>query len=242
MMKTLLIDDEAPARNLVKAYLQNHADIEIIGEATNGFEGLKMINELKPDLVFLDIQMPKLTGFEMLELLDGHIPQIIFCTAYDEYAIKAFEHNAVDYLLKPFPKARLIEAVRKITILPKLTNSQSVTFPVSAESLERIVVKDGTEISIIDVKDVQYIEAQDDYVDIFTEKQKFLKKQTMSHFEVVLPKDLFVRIHRKYILNITQISKIDKLGKETFVILLKNGKQLSASAGGYAKLKEVLGI
>lgn len=241
-MTTLLIDDEAPARNLVKAYLSNHPNIEIIGEAANGFEGLKLINELKPDLIFLDVQMPKLTGFELLELLDGHVPQIIFCTAYDEYALKAFEHNAVDYLLKPFAKERLMEAIKKVTSVGKQREElphKSLSIP---ETTERIVVKDGSEISIIPVDDVHYIEAQNDYVDIFTTNGKFLKKQTMSHYEETLPANRFVRIHRKYILNINQLVKIDKYGKETYTVKLKNGAVLTVSASGYTNLKQVLGL
>lgn len=241
-MKALLIDDESPARNLVKAYLANHPSVEIIGEATNGFEGLKLINELKPDLIFLDVQMPKLTGFELLELLDGHVPEIIFCTAYDEYALKAFEHNAVDYLLKPFTQTRLLDAVKKIeqnTISAAKQPTKAMALP---ESTERIVVKDGSEITIIDIQNVTHIEAQDDYVDIHTNTGKYLKKQTMAHFEAVLPPSQFVRIHRKFILNINQLAKIDKYGKETYSVILKHGQQLTASATGYARLKEMLGM
>jgi two-component system LytT family response regulator len=241
-MKTLLIDDETPARKLVQAYLANHPTIEVIGEATNGFEGLKMINELKPDLIFLDIQMPKLTGFELLELLDTHVPEIIFCTAYDEYALKAFEHNAIDYLLKPFTQARLLDAVKKVEHNTKTAARQPTKLITLPESLERIVVKDGSEITIIDVQEVTFIEAQNDYVEIHTSKGKYLKKQTMTHFEAVLPSRQFVRVHRKFILNIDQLAKIDKYGKETYSVILKNGQQLTARASGYSNLKEVLGM
>lgn len=241
-MKTLLIDDETPARKLVLAYLKNHPTIEVIGEATNGFEGLKMINELKPDLIFLDVQMPKLTGFELLELLDTHVPEIIFCTAYDEYALKAFEHNAVDYLLKPFTQKRLLEAVNKVTASTKTLEKQEVKPMVLPETLERIVVKDRSEITIIDIQEIDFLEAQVDYVEIHTKSGKFLKKQTMSHYESVLPVNQFIRIHRKFILNINQLAKIDKYGKETYSVILKNGQQLTASGSGYAKLKEVLGM
>jgi two-component system LytT family response regulator len=241
-MKTLLIDDETPARKLVEAYLTNHPTVEVIGEATNGFEGLKMINELKPDLIFLDVQMPKLTGFELLELLDTHVPEIIFCTAYDEYALKAFEHNAVDYLLKPFTQKRLLKAVNKVTTTAKVAEKRMVKEMSLPESLERIVVKDRSEITIIDIQDIDFLEAQVDYVEIHTKAGKFLKKQTMNHYESVLPTNQFVRIHRKFILNINQLAKIDKYGKETYSVILKNGQQLTASASGYAKLKEVLGM
>ncbi len=241
-MKTLLIDDETPARKLVLTYLKNHPVIEVIGEATNGFEGLKMINELKPDLIFLDVQMPKLTGFELLELLDSHIPEIIFCTAYDEYALKAFEHNAVDYLLKPFTQKRLLDAVNKVANVTGSTEKHEVKSMVLPETLERIVVKDRSEITIIDIQQIDFLEAQVDYVEIHTKNGKFLKKQTMAHYEAVLPANQFIRIHRKFIININQLAKIDKYGKETYSVILKNGKQLTASASGYAKLKEVLGM
>lgn len=241
-MRTIIIDDEKLARSLLKSFLGEIENIEVIDEAENGFEGLKKINDLKPDLIFLDIQMPKLNGFEMLELVDkDHRPQVIFSTAYDEYAIKAFEQNAVDYLLKPFSEDRLLQAVKKV--------QQADTLPVIAtesithkEAQNRIVIKNGAEINIVPIAEVRFIEAQDDYVEIHTGSKKYLKQQTMKYYEKVLDSKVFVRIHRKYILKVTEIQKLEKYGKETYLAILHGGEQLNVSAGGYQKLKLVLGV
>lgn len=236
-----VVDDEKPARDLVKAYLKDHSFVEIIGESENGFAGAKALNENKPGLVFLDIQMPKINGFEMLELLD-YEPRVIFCTAYDEYAIKAFEKNAVDYLLKPFSKERLLDAINKISEVETDTspiNSIQKDYP---DILGRIVVKDRKEIVIIDVNDVMFIEAQDDYVAINTSKGKWLKQKTMKYYDEALDSSKFVRVHRSYIINLLEISKIDKLGKETYLAVLKSGQTIPVSSSGYQKLKLHLGL
>ena len=242
MIGAVIIDDEQPARELIKVYLQDHQEITIIGEAENGFEGAKLINELSPDLVFLDIQMPKIDGFELLELLD-YQPSIIFCTAYDQYAIKAFDKNALDYLLKPFSKSRFKEAIAKIK-LPK-AKEEKLSLPTPQEyrrPLSRIVVKDRKEIVIIDVEKIHYLEAQDDYVEIHTANGKWLKQQTMKYFAEALDESKFVRIHRKYILNLNELAKLDKLGKESYVVVLKSGDSIPVSTSGYQKLKIQLGI
>lgn len=244
-MKIILIDDEEPARNLVKTWLAGRQDIKVVAECGNGFEGLKAIQELKPDLVFLDIQMPKITGFEMLELLDEK-PNIIFATAYNEYAIKAFEQNAVDYLLKPFSKERFEAALNKaiqrlgkdgaeekVNALAEYTKEHNHT-------LERVVVKTGTRINIIPVEKIQYIEAQDDYVMIYTDEGKFLKQNTMKFFEDHLPENDFVRIHRSHIVSINQIHKLELYDKDSYVVVLKNNVKLQVSKGGYSRLKQVL--
>ena len=213
MIGAVIIDDEQPARELIKVYLQDHQEITIIGEAENGFEGAKLINELSPDLVFLDIQMPKIDGFELLELLD-YQPSIIFCTAYDQYAIKAFDKNALDYLLKPFSKSRFKEAIAKIK-LPK-AKEEKLSLPTPQEyrrPLSRIVVKDRKEIVIIDVEKIHYLEAQDDYVEIHTANGKWLKQQTMKYFAEALDESKFVRIHRKYILNLNELAKLISLAR-----------------------------
>jgi two-component system, LytTR family, response regulator len=242
-MRTIIIDDEKLARNLLKSFLSDIKEIEIIDEAENGFEGLKKINEHKPDLIFLDIQMPKLNGFELLELLEENDrPQVIFSTAYDEYAIKAFEQNAVDYLLKPFSEDRLLQAVNKVQNTPKTASKIAKIDLPHREAQNRIVIKDGSEISIIPVDDVRFIEAQDDYVEIHTKSKKHLKQQTMKYYEKVLDPKVFVRIHRKFIVKVTEINKLEKYGKETYLAILHTGEQLSVSAGGYQKLKVVLGV
>ena len=241
-IRAVIIDDEQPARELIKIYLQDHQEITVVGEADNGFEGAKLINELSPELVFLDIQMPKIDGFELLEILDSQ-PSIIFCTAYDQYAIKAFDKNAVDYLLKPFSKDRFKEAIAKIQLTKAVEGRVDLPSPIDyRKPLNRIVVKDRKEIVIIDVDKIHYLEAQDDYVELHTAQGKWLKQQTMKHFEEALDETRFLRVHRKYILHINEMAKLDKLGKHTYVAVLKSGVTIPVSASGYQKLKQHLGI
>lgn len=239
----IIVDDENLAREIIKKYLEKFTEIELLAECSNGFEGVKQINGLKPDFVFLDVQMPKLTGFEMLELLD-HIPSVIFTTAYDQYAIKAFEVNAVDYLLKPYSEDRFDEAVSKLIskldLLPeKLNQTVSIDIPALPEFLERVVIKDGQKIYIIPSYEVIYLEAQDDYVMIFTVENKFLKQKTMKYFEDRLNPEAFVRIHRSYIVRIDYIKRLELFEKESYRIVLKNDKMLPVSKSGYSRLKEV---
>lgn len=242
MIKVVIIDDEQPARDLIKIYLKDRQDVEIVGEASNGFDGLKEIQNNQPDVVFLDIQMPKINGFEMLELLEDP-PAIIFCTAYDDYAIKAFEKNAVDYLLKPYPKSRLLAALDKAATQNKEQLLEKVPDLLEfKEHLSRIVVKTGQRIDIIDVGEINFLEAQDDYAEIHTSNQRLLKQQTMKYYERALDKNQFVRIHRRFIVNIDAIDKLDKYGKETYLAQMKTGEQLNVSAAGYAKLKNVLNL
>jgi len=246
-MKALLIDDEPLARSVVREYLASFPEIEIAGECNDGFEGVKMIQETNPDLLFLDIQMPKINGFEMLELVDQK-PAIIFTTAFDEYAIKAFEANAVDYLLKPFSKERFDSAVKKF-----LDRKSSVSTQASTEKLleatsqnppqnSRVVVKTGNKIKIIPVHTIHFLEAADDYVMVMTEEGAFLKNKTMSFFEQNLDAHIFVRTHRSYIVNVQQITRIDPYEKENHIAILKSGRHIPVSKTGYTKLKEVLGV
>jgi len=243
---TIIIDDESLARRIVRKYLSVHNDIEILAECSNGFEGVKKINELNPDLVFLDIQMPKLNGFEMLELLDNP-PVIIFTTAYDQYAIKAFEVNAADYLLKPFSEERFEESLGKARILlvNKTQHRETVKELIkhtqqTTEYLERIVVKDGSKIHIIPADSVSYIEAQDDYVMIHSKEGNLLKQKTMKYFEEHLDPEDFLRIHRSYIVSISRIKKIELVEKETYKLFLDDGTGLPVSKSGYEKLKGIL--
>jgi two-component system LytT family response regulator len=244
MIKSVIIEDEKLARDLIKDYLKEFGDITLIGEFEDGFSGLKAINDLKPDLVFLDIQMPKLTGFELLELLE-HQPAIIFTTAYDQYAIKAFEYNAVDYLLKPFPRERFREAIRKAAERIRKGGHDDVSKLIShmdavPEAIYRIVVKSGSRISVISVADVRYVEAQDDYVMIYTPGKKYLKQKTMKYFETHLPLNDFIRIHRSYIVRISEIAQMELYEKDTYIIILKDGTKLPVSKTGLPKLKESL--
>lgn len=245
--KVLIIEDEELARNILKKYISKYHDFNLVEECTNGFEGLKAIHDHKPDLVFLDIQMPKLTGFEMLEVLD-FIPDIIFTTAYDEFAIKAFEYNAIDYLLKPFSQKRFDKAIsRALERLEQPFEEKPVKKLIehvrdSEETLNRVVVKDNTKIQIVPVDEITYIEAQDDYVMIYTQNGRFLKQSTMKYFENHLDNSEFIRIHRAYIVRIDQISRIEPFEKESYVVILRNETQLRASRSGYKRLKEVLKI
>ena len=246
-MKTIIIDDEPLARMIVKEYLQSYKEIEIVAECGDGFEGLKAIQHHQPDLVFLDIQMPKITGFEMLELVDQPV-SIIFTTAYDQYAIKAFEANAVDYLLKPFGKERFDKAMQKFSEQQSLNNKKDVSEQLlqmvanSPTQNNRVVVKNGNKIKIIPAIDILYLEAADDYVKIHTKEGAFLKNKTMSYFEESLDTGLFVRCHRSYIINVQEVTRIDQNEKDSHIALLKSGIKIPVSRNGYTKLKIVLGL
>ena len=246
MIKAIIIDDEHLARSIILEYLISYSNIKVVAECGNGFEGLKAIQEFTPDLVFLDIQMPKITGFEMLELTEN-IPPIIFTTAFDEFAIKAFETNAIDYLLKPFDQARFNKAIDKF-LANNTSNIQikkeAITNTITANTVktERIVVKTGNKIKVISIYDIHLISAEGDYVNIHTSDGNFLKNQTLSFFEDHLDSSLFVRVHRSYIVKINQINKIEPYEKDGHILILKTGEKIPTSKTGYPKLKAVLGI
>lgn len=244
-MKAIIIDDENLARELIKAYLKKFDQVEVIAECADGFEGLKAIQQHSPDLVFLDIQMPKITGFEMLELIENP-PVVIFSTAFDQYAIKAFELNATDYLLKPYSEDRFAEAVKKAMarVGQQETNQKELENLKEArteqEQLDRVVVKTGNKIHILSLNQVHHFEAQDDYVAIHSDQGKFLKLLRMKALENGLPEDDFVRIHRSHIVNVKQIEKLELYEKDSYILYLKNGQQLPVSRSGHSRLKEVL--
>lgn len=243
-IRTIIVEDEELARNLLRSYIKDRDDIDLLCECENGFEGVKAINEMKPDLVFLDIQMPKITGFEMLELLDHH-PEIIFCTAYDQYALKAFEFNAADYLLKPFSKDRLLAALEKVKErLEKQPEGEDIVEKISNfpkdEFIDRIVVKDRHKIHIIPADQIRYIESMDDYVLIYTHEGRFTKQKTMRYFETALDPHNFARIHRSYIVRIDQIAQLQQYEKESYVAILHDKTKLKVSKSGYKNLKELL--
>ena len=246
--KVLIIDDEAPARNLIKNYLTTQENVEIIGEFADGFSAVKAINELKPQIVFLDIQMPRLTGFEVIELIEFH-PVIVFATAFDQFAIKAFEANAVDYLLKPFAKSRFLQAFSKATekvdaaqIENPEINKVVKTIDESADLLERIAVKNGSKVHVIAIPDIIYFEAEGDYVRIVTPENRYLKEKTMKYFETHLDASNFIRIHRSFIVNVNYINRIEYFDKESYLVFLKNNVQLKASSAGHKLLKKVLNL
>ena len=247
MIKALLIDDEPLARSIVREYLQNYPDIEIVQECNDGFEGVKAIQQHQPELIFLDIQMPKINGFEMLELVEEY-PSVIFTTAFDEYALKAFETHAIDYLLKPFSKDRFDKAIQKWREQYSSENAKKKTDALlentsqQPEQSQRVVVKTGSKIRIIPVHDILYFEADDDYIRIHTADGSFLKKKTMQYFEQTLNSSQFVRVHRSYIIQVAYLTRIDQENGEHHTAILKNGAKVPLSRTGYPKLKEVLGM
>lgn len=243
MKKVLIIDDEPLARSVVESYLKSFENLQIVAQCSNGFEGLKAIEEHQPDLVFLDIQMPKINGFEMLELVESP-PAVIFTTAFDDYAIKAFETSAVDYLLKPFSQERFEKAVNKWSqsTLPIHPEQFSNLQQARSDEHLRIVVKDGGEIKIIPTADVLFVEAYDDYVKIHTEDGYHLKKKTLSHYEKALPEQQFIRIHRSYIINIDALSRIESHEKNSYRATLSDGSIVPISRTAYPLLKSKLGL
>ena len=246
-MKVIIIDDEPLARSLIKEYLTGHDNIEIMQECSNGFEGVKAVQEHKPNLIFLDIQMPKINGFEMLELIENP-PPVIFTTAFDEYALKAFETHAVDYLLKPFDKERFDKAIQKFVSQRSLPAKPQPSFALLETASEspaqqhRIVVKDGSKIKIIPTAQLLYLEASDDYVKLITGDGSFLKNKTMAYYEKRLATQGFIRIHRSYLVNSSLITRIDAYEKDGHIVSLKDGRTLPVSKSGYIRLKDQLGI
>ncbi|MEO6681302.1 MAG: response regulator [Ginsengibacter sp.] len=242
-MNVIIIDDEILARNIVKNYLEPYSDIHIVAECGDGFEGLKAIQQLQPDLIFLDIQMPKINGFEMLELIEEP-PAVIFTTAFDEYALKAFEINAADYLLKPFSKERCEKAISNYRENAAAPSVQKVLETIAQTPLQenRVVVKDGNKIKIIPINKIQYLEAADDYVKIITADGTYLKKRTMAFYEESLRAHHFVRVHRSFIANTSLITRIEPYEKDSHLLLLNTGAKLPISKSGYSKLRVELGI
>lgn len=248
MMTAILIDDEPLARSIISEYLSDYNEIQIVEECNDGFEGAKAIMQHQPDLIFLDIQMPKINGFEMLELIDQQ-PAVIFTTAFDEYAIRAFEKYAVDYLLKPISKARFDQAIAKFFQQRNLKNNsdqeqaKKMIDTISATpSLERIVVKTGSKINVIPTDALICLEADDDYVKLHTANGVYLKNKTMNFFEKELDASIFVRIHRSYIVRIENIVRLEPYEKDSHVAVLTNNMKVNVSKSGYARLKQVLDI
>jgi two-component system, LytTR family, response regulator len=243
LIRTVIVDDEEPARLILREFLSAHEEIKIIAECANGFDAVKVITESKPDLVILDIQMPKLNGFEVLELVEQP-PSIIFATAYNQYAVKAFEVHAVDYILKPFSKERLAEALEhaKGYVKKKSLSLQELASAAGMKSspLERILVKDGSKVHVIPVDKIDFIEAQDDYIAIKSDGKTHLKQERMAVIEKELDTSKFVRVHRSYILNLERIARIELYAKDSRMAILKDGTKLLISRAGYDKLKGLL--
>jgi len=240
----VIVDDEDLARAILREYLTGHPEVEIVAECSNGFEAVKAVAELAPDLLFLDIQMPKLNGFEVLELI-GEGPAVVFVTAYDQYALRAFEVHAVDYLLKPFSPERLAEALERTRL--RMERNEAAPLPelvkqtrAANKPIERVLVKDGSRVHVIPVEKIDYLEAQDDYVGIKTGGKEYLKQDTMAELESLLPPERFIRIHRSYILNIDRLMRLEPYAKDSRVAVLVDGTQLPVSRAGYARLKPLL--
>jgi two-component system LytT family response regulator len=227
----------------VQEYLEAYNEVEVVQECSDGFEGVKAVQQHQPQLLFLDIQMPKINGFEMLELLEQP-PAVIFTTAFDEYALKAFEANAMDYLLKPFSRERFDKAMQKYLHERQQQKTTKTSFdePLLPEQAQRIVVKWNGKIKIIPMQEIQYLEAADDYVRIYTAEGAFLKNKTMGYFEKTLSPALFVRTHRSFMINVHQITRIEPYERESYMGILKSGAKVPVSKSGYQKLKAVLGL
>jgi two-component system LytT family response regulator len=244
MMRIAIVDDEELARKVLREYLASYDDIEIVAECANGFEAVKAVTDLKPDLLLLDIQMPRLDGFEVLELI-GREVGVIFVTAYDKYALRAFEVHAVDYLLKPFSAERLREALDRAKariqakqLLP-IEDLTTTARPAGSRS-ERILIRDGANVHVIPLSKIDYAEAQDDYVCFRSEGKRYLKQQTLADVESALDPSQFVRIHRSYILNIDRLAKLELYAKDSHAAILRDGTRLPVSRSGYARLNSVL--
>ena len=243
-LRVAIVDDEPLARGILREMLEAHADVEIAAECANGFDAVKAVAEIKPDLLLLDIQMPKLDGFDVLELV-GHETPVVFVTAYDDFALRAFEVHAVDYLLKPFGAERLAEALTRArariaarempAVQPLLTTARAERLP-----LQRLLIRDRADVHVIPVARIDYLEAQDDYVSVKAAGRAFLKEQTLSELESLLDGSVFVRIHRRYILNLARLAKLEQAVTDSRIAILTDGTQLPVSRSGYARLRELL--
>jgi two-component system LytT family response regulator len=242
MIKTLIVDDEPLAAGLVKEFLSAYPQFEVVAICHDGFEALKAIQLFQPELIFLDIQMPKITGFELLELFENP-PAVLFTTAFDQYAVQAFDVKGIDYLVKPFSEARFAQAItrflsqQKTKIVP-----EAVDYPVSEERNKRIVVRVKNEIKIIQTQEVRYFEAEDDYISIHTQEGKFLKKMTMKQLEESLDPEKFARVHRSYLVNLQEVAGLEPYEKESYLLRLRSGQKIPVSKSGYARLRQVLGL
>jgi len=244
-LRIVIADDEDLARSVVREYLKDSIDIEIVAECRNGFEAVKAVSELKPDLLLLDIQMPRLDGFEVLELIERET-NVIFTTAYDQYAIKAFGVHAIDYLLKPFSAERLAEALDRARKKidrgePTATAAMAADARPPGTRPDRILIRDGSDVHVVPMARIDYVEAQDDYVCFRAEGKRYLKQQTLADVETILEPARFVRIHRSYILNVDRLAKLELYAKDSHAAILRDGTRLPVSRSGYARLNSLIG-
>ena len=242
-LRVVIVDDEEPARLALRQDLDAVGGVEIIAECANGFDAVKIVSERRPDLIFLDVQMPKLDGFDVLELIGADVP-VIFVTAYDTFALRAFEVHAVDYLLKPFARERLAAAIerartRQQSERPSPSALRAASRPPGAP-LERVVIRDGPHVHVLPIEKIDYVEAQDDYVAFRTGGKMLLKEQTLADLEAQLESRRFVRIHRSYLLNIERLAKVELYAKDSRVAILTDGTKLPVSRAGYQRLQALL--
>lgn len=252
-LRVIIVDDEALARQVLREHLTARGDVEIIAECANGFEAVKAISELQPDLILLDVQMPKLDGFEVLELVGRSVP-VVFCTAYDEFAVRAFEVHAVDYLLKPFSEERVGQAIERAkerlghphdqeqTPQPVLPSGDKLRAEVKRDSgpVERVLIRDGSRVHVLPVGEIDFVQAQDDYVCFHVSGKEFLKEQPLAEVEATLDPARFVRVHRSYLLNVDRLARVEPLTKDSRIAILKDGRRLPLSRAGYQRLNALL--
>lgn len=243
-LEVIVVDDEAPARELLREFLAAYSDLEVVAECANGFEAVKAVHELSPDLMLLDVQMPKLNGLEVLELLDSP-PAVIFTTAFEEHALRAFELHAVDYLLKPFSPERLAEALARARDRLERGEKQPLAELAAArrpagEPLRRVLVREGARIHVIPCREIDYVEAQDDYVVFHAQGRVLRKKQTLTELTGLLPPESFVRIHRCYLLHLERLERLEPYSRGSHVALLDDGTRLPVSRSGYRRLRDLL--
>ena len=243
-IRVLIVDDEELARRVLREFLDDHPDVTIVGECANGFEAVKAVSDLSPDLLLLDVRMPKLDGFEVLELLDRPVP-VVFVTAYDDQALRAFEVHAVDYVLKPVSPERLAEALgrarTRIGQMPALPlGLLQAASREPGQYVERVLVRDASKVHVIPVERLDYVEAQDDYIGLRTGGKTYLKQQTLAEIEALLDPARFVRIHRSYILNVERLARIELYAKDSRAAILADGSRLPLSRTGYQRLKTLL--
>lgn len=244
-LRAIIVDDEEPARLAVRQGLLDLGGVTVVAECANGFEAVKAVSEARPDVVFLDVQMPKIDGFDVLELIGRDVP-VVFVTAYDEFALRAFEVHAVDYLLKPFTADRLAAAIGRVrqragaaAALPSPSALAASARP-PGTPLDRVVVRDGAQVHVLPVDKIDYVEAQDDYVAFHVAGKSILKDQTLGDLEGRLDPRRFVRIHRSYLLNIERLARVELYAKDSRVAILTDGAKLPVSRSGYQRLQQLL--
>jgi two-component system, LytTR family, response regulator len=253
-LRVIIVDDEALARQVLREHLTARGDVEIIAECANGFEAVKAISELQPDLILLDVQMPKLDGFEVLELVGRSVP-VVFCTAYDEFAVRAFEVHAVDYLLKPFSEERVGQAIERAKerlgqshdhdeapAPAAMPPGDKLRAEVKRDSgpVERVLIRDGSRVHVLPVGEIDFVQAQDDYVCFHVSGKEFLKEQPLAEVEATLDPARFVRVHRSYLLNVDRLARVEPLTKDSRIAILKDGRRLPLSRAGYQRLNALL--